>query len=159
MLFPPSQDNSVNPAASDTTDDEFLKAVCAADRERQESLYAALLSVRRGMVATIFDMPAQLNRRLTSIEDERRGEAWRLVIRDTYARMDEVVGKTLSFVDEQTVLLVVPAAVEGLLFSNIKLSASNAQWTDIGPTVLELLGVAKPASMAGKSLCTSGFPA
>jgi predicted AlkP superfamily phosphohydrolase/phosphomutase len=45
-----------------------------------------------------------------------------------------------------------PSLVPGVLFSNYKLNAAGAQIIDLGPTVLELLGVAAPAYMDGKSL-------
>lgn len=45
-----------------------------------------------------------------------------------------------------------PALVPGVLFSNRKLNAVGARIIDLGPTVLELLGVATPAYMDGKSL-------
>jgi bisphosphoglycerate-independent phosphoglycerate mutase (AlkP superfamily) len=45
-----------------------------------------------------------------------------------------------------------PSLVPGVLFSNSKLNTENAEIIDLGPTVLELLGVDKPAYMDGKSL-------
>jgi bisphosphoglycerate-independent phosphoglycerate mutase (AlkP superfamily) len=41
--------------------------------------------------------------------------------------------------------------VPGVLFSSIKLK-DNASIIDVGPTALELLGVAKPGYMDGESL-------
>ncbi len=53
-----------------------------------------------------------------------------------------------------------PRLVPGILFSNIPLSRSQPQITDIGPTTLELLGVSKPSYMDGESLVCSdaNFP-
>jgi predicted AlkP superfamily phosphohydrolase/phosphomutase len=45
-----------------------------------------------------------------------------------------------------------PSLVPGVLFSNRKLNAADARIIDLGPTVLELLGVATPAYMDGRSL-------
>jgi predicted AlkP superfamily phosphohydrolase/phosphomutase len=45
-----------------------------------------------------------------------------------------------------------PALVPGILASNRPLNTKNAEIIDIAPTVLELLGVDKPAYMDGKSL-------
>jgi bisphosphoglycerate-independent phosphoglycerate mutase (AlkP superfamily) len=48
-----------------------------------------------------------------------------------------------------------PSLVPGVLFSNYKLNAAEAEIVDLGPTVLELLGVDTPAYMDGKSLVCS----
>lgn len=45
-----------------------------------------------------------------------------------------------------------PALVPGVLFANRKLNSDDARIIDIGPTVLDLLGVDTPAYMDGKSL-------
>ena len=51
-----------------------------------------------------------------------------------------------------------PDLVPGILFSNLKLAATDAHITDIGPTTLELLGIEKPAYMEGKSLLRGEDP-
>jgi hypothetical protein len=72
------------------------------------------------------------------------------VIRDVYLRMDEVVGKAFSFVDDETALLVVvadcargqsfwPPFGRGLLFCNWKLAGAGARGTDLAESVRELL--------------------
>ena len=45
-----------------------------------------------------------------------------------------------------------PRFVPGVLFSNLKLNAGDANIIDMAPTALELLGVEKPRYMEGKSL-------
>jgi predicted AlkP superfamily phosphohydrolase/phosphomutase len=45
-----------------------------------------------------------------------------------------------------------PALVPGVLFSNMKLAEEPPNIIDVGPTVLDLLGVDKPGYMDGKSL-------
>jgi predicted AlkP superfamily phosphohydrolase/phosphomutase len=45
-----------------------------------------------------------------------------------------------------------PSLVPGVLFSSYRLNAAEAEIVDLGPTVLELLGVDTPAYMDGKSL-------
>ncbi len=47
-----------------------------------------------------------------------------------------------------------PALVPGVLFCNRKLPMESASIIDLGPTVLDLFGQAKPAYMDGKSLLT-----
>jgi predicted AlkP superfamily phosphohydrolase/phosphomutase len=47
-----------------------------------------------------------------------------------------------------------PSLVPGVLFSSHKLNAAEARIIDLGPTILDLLGVATPAYMDGKSLVT-----
>jgi predicted AlkP superfamily phosphohydrolase/phosphomutase len=49
-----------------------------------------------------------------------------------------------------------PSLVPGVLFSNYKLNTASAEIIDLGPTVLDLLGVAAPDYMDGKSLLCSG---
>ncbi len=45
-----------------------------------------------------------------------------------------------------------PACVPGVLFSSLKLASLSPSIMDLAPTVLELFGLAAPASMDGKSL-------
>ena len=123
-----------------------LAAICAADREQQERLYTALGRSRPPVVVGVFDMPA----RVEQLFGTRPDESQRLVLRDVYARMDEIVGKAFSFVDEQTALLVVvgaqrvgevapPSARAGLLFSSRKLSGLIAGKIEIESAIAALL--------------------
>ena len=77
-------------------------------------------------------MPARLKQLFGPQPDESQ----RFVLRDVYARMDEIVGKAFSFVDERTALLAVircpsvgevapTSASANLLFSSRRLSDSN----------------------------------
>lgn len=88
---------------SDTTVAQLsLEQICAADRRRQEQLFDVLERQRRGVALCEFAMLAQLASRFgphPTAEDE-------FVLRDVHARMDEHVGKVLSFVDERTALVV-----------------------------------------------------
>lgn len=49
-----------------------------------------------------------------------------------------------------------PELVPGILFSNIALGNGSANIVDLAPTVLDLLGVSKPAYMDGNSLLSAG---
>ena len=48
--------------------------------------------------------------------------------------------------------LVDPAAVPGVLFANVRLPKDHASLLDIAPTILDALGIGKPAEMDGVSL-------
>jgi hypothetical protein len=98
------------------------------------------------VVVGVFDMPA----RVEQLFGPRPDESQHLVLRDVYARMDEIVGKAFSFVDEQTALLVVvgaqrvgevapPSARAGLLFSSRKLSGLIAGKIEIESAIAALL--------------------
>ena len=121
-----------------------MQAICAADRLQQERLIAALKRSRPGLVACDFDMPAQLARLFGPDPDDSE----RLVIRDVYARMDEIVGKAYSFVDDRTVLLAaIPSpttaeVADGLLFASCPPDAVGRPESSLEATVLRLLGVA-----------------
>ena len=99
--------------------DVNLVGICAADRVQQEQMIAALKERRDGVVVCVFDMVAQLGRLYgTPLNAEQQ-----LVFRDVYARMDEIVGKALSFVDDRTVLVVIARG------ANLKSSRANcATW-------------------------------
>jgi hypothetical protein len=123
-----------------------LAAICAADRQQQERLLAALARSRPAVVIGVFDMPARLKRLFGSRPDESQ----RLVLRDVHARMDEIVGKAFSFVDERTALLAVvsgknpgdvtpPSAPVALLFSSRKLSDSFAAEINLESAIASLL--------------------
>jgi hypothetical protein len=126
-----------------------LKTICEADRLQQERLIAVLTRSRPGIIACDFDMPAQLARLLGPDPDDSE----RLVIRDVYARMDEIVGKAFSFVDDRTVLLAAIASpnlarsdetstTPGLIFASCAPDAIGTSEIALRATVLRLLGVA-----------------
>ena len=124
-----------------------LSAICVADRTQQERMIAALLRARRGLVVVVFDMPLQLARLFgpDPTDDQRQ------IIRDVYARMDEIVGKAFSFVDGSTVLFAavpsgddVPTAdrpTAGLLFSNCPPERLGLAAVNLAAGMLQLLGV------------------
>lgn len=84
-------------------DSPELAAICQNDELRQTRLIEQLRR-RPGndLIICSFDMPARLHQLYGSSPDE----AEQLVLRDVYARMDEVVGKAYSFVSDSVVLAV-----------------------------------------------------
>ncbi len=79
-----------------------LPTICANDSQQQERLMAELARWRPGVVVATFDMPAQLCR----LFGRGANQAQQNILRDVHARMDEIVGKAFSFLDERTMLLV-----------------------------------------------------
>jgi hypothetical protein len=86
--------------------DSQLSTICRDD-ELQQARLVEQLSLRPSneLLISTFDMPARLNQLFGS----NPSIAERLVLRDVYARMDEVVGKAYSFVDDSVALAVVLA--------------------------------------------------
>jgi predicted AlkP superfamily phosphohydrolase/phosphomutase len=75
------------------------------------------------------------------------------------ASWDAAVGKTTAeiFADNNRPWsgdhCVEPALVPGVLFSNLKISASEPGIEDMAPTALDLFGITAPAWMEGKTVC------
>lgn len=124
-----------------------LHSICAADQLQQERLIKALSRRRPQVVVAEFDMLRQLENLFGNCPqpDEQ------LIVRDVYARMDEIVGKAFSFVDEASFLLVAipsrqasePAAREqmaGTLFSSRPLPLRGEGQVSTAQLVLDLLG-------------------
>lgn len=145
--------------AADVSPPGDLRAISAADRGQQERLIAALRRWRPEVVAAWFDMPMQLARLFGPEPDAPS----RQVLRDVYARMDEIVGKAFSFVDEQTVLVAAigspqtGAAVDhraspGLLCASCSPSIDVAPGGELESWVLQLL-CRRPCNLPGVA-CT-----
>jgi hypothetical protein len=128
-----------------------LAALCAADRQQQERLFAALARWRPTVVIGVFDLPA----RVKQLFGHQPDESQRLVLRDLYARMDEVIGKAFSFVDAQTVLLAViratdsgevvpPSANADLVYANRQLTVSRAEHSRLDAIIVDLLRLPAP---------------
>jgi hypothetical protein len=134
------------PAASrDASND--LDACCAADTAQQEKLFAELSRGRSGVVVAEFDLLARLTQQFGAEPDDKERE----ILRDVYARMDEVVGKAYSFVDERTVLVVAMRGTSvadqrsgGLLFASCRLE-------ELGPTGESLPAVVRKLLVSGSS--------
>lgn len=91
-----------SPQSCAATANANLDEICDADRTLQERLFKQLMRHPDGVVIATFDMLARIERHCKSrvLTDSPS------ILRDVHARMDEHVGKALSFVDESTVLIV-----------------------------------------------------
>lgn len=115
-----------------------LNFLAAADRKQQENLFAALSQTRSCVVVAVFDMAKHLQQLLAGEADDYQKQ----VIRDVYARMDEIVGKAFSFVDASTVLVVAAASrAGGILFANRPSEALISSHNDLPRLVLRLLSI------------------
>jgi hypothetical protein len=86
--------------------DSQLSTICRDDELRQTRLFEQLDRRPAGeLIICSFDMPARLRRLFGS----NPSESEQLVLRDTYARMDEVVGKAFSFIDDSMALAIAVA--------------------------------------------------
>jgi predicted AlkP superfamily phosphohydrolase/phosphomutase len=86
-------------------DKAFLRQAYSIFEEREAMFLSALDNTRRGLVACVFDTSDRIQHmfyRRLGMSDEHGGDA----IEAMYKRMDELVGKTLQFVDTDTVLFV-----------------------------------------------------
>jgi predicted AlkP superfamily phosphohydrolase/phosphomutase len=85
-------------------EDAFLQQAYDIFEERQAMFLNALQTTRRGVVACVFDTSDRVQhmffRRLGTPDRHAR------VIEEMYQRMDELVGKTLQFVDPETAFFV-----------------------------------------------------
>jgi hypothetical protein len=97
------------------TEEAFLDAAYDIDQERQQMFFDALERVKHGMIACVFDAPDRIQHMFWRFGDEShpargadagRSDANRHVIRDMYARMDKLVGRTIAALDDQTTLVV-----------------------------------------------------
>lgn len=90
-------------------DDAFLEQAWAIFREREAMFLSALENTRRGVVACVFDTSDRLQHMFfRGLDSKRPGADPRhaAVIEDLYRRMDELVGKTMSYADGGTALFV-----------------------------------------------------
>jgi predicted AlkP superfamily phosphohydrolase/phosphomutase len=82
-------------------DEAFLRQAYSVLEEREAMFLSALGNTRRGVVACVFDTSDRIQHMFY-----RGLDASPSVIESMYRRMDELVGKTLRFVDRDTVLFV-----------------------------------------------------
>jgi predicted AlkP superfamily phosphohydrolase/phosphomutase len=83
-------------------DKAFLDQTYLTHAERETMFFSALERTRRGVVACVFDATDRVQHMFYRQLQEDRGA----VIEDLYRRADALVGKTLEYVDDRTVLFV-----------------------------------------------------
>ena len=80
----------------------FLDQTWLTHAERERMFFNALDRTRRGVVACVFDATDRVQHMFYRQLEQDSGE----VIRDLYRRADALVGKTLEYVDDRTLLVV-----------------------------------------------------
>lgn len=86
-------------------EEAFLKQTYLIYEEREAMFLSALERTRRGVVACVFDTTDRIQHMF--YRHSRGGGKYSGTIEELYRKADELVGKTLRYVDDQTVLFVV----------------------------------------------------
>jgi predicted AlkP superfamily phosphohydrolase/phosphomutase len=84
--------------------DAFLKQAWLTYEEREAMFFSALDRTRRGVVACVFDTTDRVQHMFFAQKD--RGGPYSKTIEQLYERADQLVGRALEYVDEETVLFV-----------------------------------------------------
>lgn len=91
----------------------FLKQTWMIHEERERMYFDAIRKTRRGHVTCVFDVTDRIQhmfyRHLVEDHPANRGrdnETHKNAIRDLYVRMDDLVGRTMEHVDDETVLMI-----------------------------------------------------
>ena len=84
--------------------DAFLKQAWLIYEERERMFFSALDRAPRGVVACVFDTTDRLQHMFFAQKD--RGGPYSNTIEDLYRRADQLVGRTMQYVDDSTVLFV-----------------------------------------------------
>ena len=93
-------------------EDSFLIQAYDIHEEREQMFFDSLNRVRRGMVVCVFDGPDRIQHMFWRFLDEShpamrgRDNTHRDAIRDMYVRMDDLVGRTMQKIDDDTALFV-----------------------------------------------------
>ncbi|MFO0915027.1 MAG: alkaline phosphatase family protein [Pirellulales bacterium] len=93
-------------------EDAFLKQAYDIHQERETMFFDAIRKVRRGMVVCVFDGPDRIQHMFWRFMDkghpalEGRQNTHADSIRSMYVRMDELVGRTMRQVGDDTTLIV-----------------------------------------------------
>jgi predicted AlkP superfamily phosphohydrolase/phosphomutase len=82
----------------------FLQQAYLTYEERERMFFSALERTRRGVVACVFDTTDRVQHMFYRYMD--RGGEYGRVIEELYRRADELVGKTMKYVDDQTAFFV-----------------------------------------------------
>ena len=85
-------------------EEAFLKQAYLTYAEREAMFFSALDRTRRGVVACVFDTTDRVQHMFFKQMD--RGGPYSGVIEELYRRADELVGKAMKYVDDQTVIFV-----------------------------------------------------
>lgn len=83
----------------------FLEQAYLTMAEREAMFENALAHTRRGVVACVFDTSDRVQHMFFRHLD-KQNSPWQSTIAELYGRMDELVGKALSHIDEDTILFV-----------------------------------------------------
>jgi predicted AlkP superfamily phosphohydrolase/phosphomutase len=94
--------SALNEGALD--ENSFLQQAYLTDEERKAMFLSTLERTRRGAVACVFDTTDRVQHMF--FRHMSRGGAFANTIEDLYRLADHLVGKTLTYVDEHTVLFV-----------------------------------------------------
>jgi predicted AlkP superfamily phosphohydrolase/phosphomutase len=95
------------------SEDAFLEQAYQIHAEREKMFFDALQRVRRGVVVCVFDGPDRIQHMFFRFHDERhpaltdeQRESHRHSMTEMYERMDDLVGRTMAKLDNDTVLFV-----------------------------------------------------
>ncbi|HXG46712.1 MAG TPA: alkaline phosphatase family protein [Methylomirabilota bacterium] len=93
-------------------EEAFLRQARDIHREREEMFFDALARTRRGLVVCVFDLTDRVQHMFfryhrddhwgAAVADERYAD----VLRDLYVQMDDLVGRVMKEIDDDTVLMV-----------------------------------------------------
>lgn len=93
-------------------EDAFLQQAYDIHDERETMFFDALQKVRRGMIVCVFDGPDRIQHMFWRFLEKQhpalrgRANSHADVIRDMYVRMDDLVGRTLERIGDDTTLFV-----------------------------------------------------
>lgn len=96
-------------------EDAFLEQAYSVCDEREKMFFSTLDKTKRGMVTCVFDTSDRVQHMFFRyLEDNHPAHKangnglvkYKTAIEDLYKRMDDIVGKTLQYVDDDTVLFV-----------------------------------------------------
>lgn len=87
-------------------EDAFLEQAWAIHEEREAMFFNALAKMRQGVTACVFDGSDRIQHMFYRYLENRASGKHARTIEAMYARMDELVGRTLRYVDRETALFV-----------------------------------------------------
>ncbi len=87
-------------------EDAFLTQAYLTHQEREAMFFSALDRLRRGVTACVFDASDRIQHMFYRYLDNRAEGRHAAAIEQMYRRMDDLVGRALEYVDDDTVLFV-----------------------------------------------------